>query len=380
MKILFGYPYFPSTQYANTEQLAFDTINELRNAGFDIDPICLTIDPPAYAKSYDEIEKLWIKGDKKLLNLYENIYKRCENYDVFFNAAGIHLHRDFVKELPCFTVFGCNDDPEASERLSKPVADAYDMCLIGNIAEIETYKSWGVKKVSWLPLGLMHNFYNKTLTENDILKGKRDIDIFFMGDKTSPYRRNRLLALEKAFPNGSFWGKGWIKGYLPTGQEMHFLTNTQLGINIHNSTGPVNLRTFYLPANGVLQLCDNKNNLGKIFELDKEVIGFDSIEECIEKCHYYLHHKEEQRSIALSGWKRVLKDYTYPNIFKNYFYIPVKEALLQKKQRQHMHPNEIFSTRNRIRAAFKKKIIKKIIKIIFKKISNLLHLNIQVNQ
>ena len=161
---------------------------------------------------------------------------------------------------------------------------------------------------------------------------------------------------------------------------MHFLTNTQLGINIHNSTGPVNLRTFYLPANGVLQLCDNKSNLGKIFELDKEVIGFDSIEECIEKCHYYLHHKEEQRIIALSGWKRVLKDYTYPNIFKNYFYIPVKEALLQKKQRQYMHPKEIFSTHNRLRAAFKKKFIKKIIKATLKKLLNLLRFNIKASQ
>ncbi len=368
MKILFGYSYFPSKQYDDTERLALDIVNELRDAGFDIDPICLTIDPPAYAKSYDEIEKLWIKGDKKLLSLYEDIYKRCEKYDVFFNSVGIHLHRDFVKELPCFTVFGCNDDPESSEVLSKPVADAYDMCLIGNIAEIETYKLWGVKNVSWLPLGLMHNFYDKTLTENDILIRHRNIDLFFMGDKTSSYRKDRLLALEKAFPDGSFWGKGWARGYLPPGQEISFLTNTQLGINIHNSTGPINLRTFYLPANGVLQVCDNKSYLGKIFELDKEVIGFDSIEECIEKCHYYLHHKEEQRSIALAGWKRVLADYTYPAIFKKYFYLPVKEAISQKKQQKHKSPEEIFTTKNRLRAIFKKKYVKIIAKKIIRQI------------
>lgn len=357
MRILYGYPYFPSAQYRNTEVLALEVVEELRNAGFDIDPVCLTINPPAYAKAYEDIEKLWIKGDTALLELYEKLYKMCEHYDVFFNASGIHLHRDFVKELPCFTVFGCNDDPEASERLSRPVADAYDMCLIGNIAEIETYKSWGVKNVSWLPLGLMHNLYDKTLTAADILNKRRDIDVFFMGDKTSPYRKERLGTLEAAFPEGYFFGKGWKRGYLPSEKELSMLTSAQIGINVHNSTGPVNLRTFYLPANGVLQICDNKSNLAKIFELDKEVVGFDSIEECIEKCHYYLQHVEEQRAIALAGWKRALTEYTYPKVFKKYFYTPVKEALTQKKSRAAKPLGEVFSVRNRWRQAFQLKYL-----------------------
>ena len=90
---------------------------------------------------------------------------------------------------------------------------------------------------------------------------------------------------------------------------MALLQRTKIGINIHNSTGPINLRTYYLPANGVMQICDNKSYLGKVFELNKEVVGFDTIDEAIELCHYYLMHDDERRKIAAAGWERVLLDY-----------------------------------------------------------------------
>jgi spore maturation protein CgeB len=85
---------------------------------------------------------------------------------------------------------------------------------------------------------------------------------------------------------------------------------------MHNSTGPINYRTFYLPANGVMQICDNKAHLGKIYELDKEVVGFDTVEECIDRCRYYLAHDDERRAIAAAGWRRAMRDYTEVPIFR----------------------------------------------------------------
>ena len=90
---------------------------------------------------------------------------------------------------------------------------------------------------------------------------------------------------------------------------------TKIGPNFHNSSGPINFRTFTLPANGVMQLCDNKKNLGKIFELNKEVIGFDSVEEAIDQTRYYLSHDNERIEIAIAGWKRALKDYNEITVF-----------------------------------------------------------------
>ena len=96
---------------------------------------------------------------------------------------------------------------------------------------------------------------------------------------------------------------------------MNYLQKANIGLNIHNSTGPINTRLFYLPANGVMQICDNKKYLGEVFELGKEVIGFDTIEECIELTNYYLNHKDEARMIAANGWKRAIRDYNEEAVF-----------------------------------------------------------------
>ncbi len=65
-----------------------------------------------------------------------------------------------------------------------------------------------------------------------------------------------------------------------------------------------------------MQICDNKSHLGQIFRLDKEVIGFDTVEEAIELCHYFLEHDDERRQIAAAGWERALKDYNEVTVFK----------------------------------------------------------------
>lgn len=58
-----------------------------------------------------------------------------------------------------------------------------------------------------------------------------------------------------------------------------------------------------------MQLCDNKLYLGRIFELDKEVAGFDSADEVVDLTRYYLSHDEERRQIAAAGWERAVRDY-----------------------------------------------------------------------
>lgn len=317
MKIVYGYPYFSSDAYGDVEKLTLDYIKRIEIPDVLIKPVCLSMNPPSNCLKFNELDKLWKRGDSKLLNFYENLLKHIEGSDVFINSVGINLHPEFVESLPMLTVFQCNDDPESSDFLSKPVAASYDMCLVGNIAEIDSYKSWGAKNVFWRPIGLQPEIYSTDITEDEILNGSRDIDLFMMIDKNYPARVGRLNQLEKHFPQAHFYGAGWKKGFLPSKDQLSFLRRAKIGTNIHNSTGPINYRTFYLPANGILQVCDNKSHLGKIYDLDREVVGFDTIEECIDKCRYYLSHDRERREIALAGWKRVLKDYNENTIFNN---------------------------------------------------------------
>ncbi len=314
MKILLGYSYYP---YPYDVKLKVEKwISRLNKFGFNVELYPLTIDPPNHPYYWKKLDRLWKLGDYKLLNHYEKLALKLENFDVFLNWNGINIHPDFIQQLKTFNIYGCFDDPESSEKLSKPVAAAYDLSLIGNIAEIETYKSWGVKDVRFWPIGFMEDEYDPTLTEEKILNTNRPFQVGMLCEKK--YNENRIKRLNKysaAYPEGQFYGAGWEKGFLKEEDKISFYLNTKIGPNFHNSTGPINYRLYTLPANGVMQICDNKRFLGEIFELGKEVIGFNTIEEAIELTNYYLNHDDERKKIAIAGWKRVLKDYNEYSVF-----------------------------------------------------------------
>ncbi len=317
LRILYGFAYFP-TRSADPKQLFLAHVRRLQEAGFDVEPFCLTLDPPAQAMTFRELDWRWRLKDKILLTLYENLAFKLSDYDVLLNGNGINLHPAFIEQLSVFTVFQCFDDPENSHNLSKPVVHAYDLCLVGNVAEVDNYRRWGAQAAEWTTLSLEPGFYGETLTYDEVLHGQRDIDLFMMIDRLAPWngRRQRLDKLAAAFPMAHFYGQGWDKGFLPVEEQLRLMRRAKIGPNVHNSTGPLNSRTFYTPANGMMQICDNKSHLGKLFELGTEAVGFDNIEEGVELCRYYLTHDEERQQIAANGWRRAVTDYNEINVFK----------------------------------------------------------------
>ncbi len=314
MKILLGHS-FPDHGTFGTIWIE-NWLARLRSAGFEVYPFSLVIDQHRPIIYFNELDILWRYQDRRLLSMYARLSNTLLDYDVFICFNGSNVHPDFVSSLSCFTVYACFDDPESSAKLSKPVAGAFDLAMVGNIAEIDTYKSWGIKEVRWWPLGFRHDDYDPHLTKKIILEEGRDIDVTLLCERVTRYRKDRVDRFVKAFPNGAYYGMGWPSGFLAEDKRVPTLKRTKIGINIHNSSGPINFRTFYLPANGVLQICDNKSNFGKIFELGKEGLGYDSIEEAIELTRYYLEHDAERRIIAADGWSRVLSDYNEVACFR----------------------------------------------------------------
>jgi hypothetical protein len=187
--------------------------------------------------------------------------------------------------------------------------------MVGNIAEVDSYRRWGVKRAFYWPHGFRAVDYNPKLTKKDILEGKRPVEISLICDKNSPYRKQRLEKYSKAFPDGQYYGSGWTAGFVPQSRHIPLMQKTKIGPNFHNSTGPINFRTFILPANGVMQICDNKSFLSQIFALNKEVVGFDNVKEAIELTRYYLDHDSERKKIAAAGWERAIREYNEVSVF-----------------------------------------------------------------
>ena len=316
MKILLGYNYY--THSIDVQQRVEAWLDRLRVSGFDVEGFVLTLTPPGPAMKWEELDRRWRNGDKLLISMYERLISRIAKggFDVFVNANGSAIHPEFVPYIPAITVYSCFDDPESSYRLSRPVASAFDMSMVGNIACLDMYHSWGAEFAYWWPIGHHPSDYDHTLVEEDIRTKHRRHDLTILCERVSPWRKVRLDKIARAFPQGKFYGKGWPNGFLPESKRVSLLQNTKIGVNIHNSIGPVNSRTFVLPANGVMQLCDNKSHLAEIYDLGTEVIGYESMEEAIELCNYYLQHEKEREEIAINGWKRAIHEYNEIAVFQ----------------------------------------------------------------
>ncbi|AGX88145.1 glycosyltransferase family protein [Candidatus Symbiobacter mobilis] len=299
------YPAYSLDRVAEECQLA----SNLNQLGYNVEAIGI----PCHGAwwPFPMLDRKWKTKSADLMSRYGILEDKLEDKDVLIAAGGSMLHPDFIRSLSTFNVFYCADDPESSEYLSKPVAASFDFSFVANIACLPDYLKWGVKRVAWLPLPVLTSELDSSIKKESILNTGRCFDIVMCCEQIYGLsdRALRLEQLNKIFPHAILRGKGWPDGYVSIPQLNYLYRNARIGWNLHNSIGPVNSRLMKLPAFGALQICDCRDNLGKIFKLDEEVIGFNTLNECIDATRYYLAHEDERRKIALAGWKRVMSDY-----------------------------------------------------------------------
>lgn len=297
------------------------------NIGYPTEVVELPDDLPKYY--YPKLEKLWKNKDEKLVRFYQYLLDKVNSADVFIHFGGAMIMPEFLKSVSpnIIKVYHCADDPESSNILSRPVAIFYDICAISNIAELQLYRSWGVRDVFFWPLG-SQRYQNRFAHHIDnVIYENRSIELGFIGGKYGTPKHGRIgkfLGLYnkkagmqkviKSFPSLVGYGTGWDNGYIESEDIPGFYSNLKIGINMHNSTGPINFRLFDLCAFGVCQVCDNQDNLGKIFKLDEEIIGYSSFDEAIEKIGFLIENPEYAENIAKAGRDRFMKDYQNENV------------------------------------------------------------------
>lgn len=91
------------------------------------------------------------------------------------------------------------------------------------------------------------------------------------------------------------------------------LYHSQLTFNKHTTTAKTNvdnIRLFQATGMGSCLLTDRGDNLSDLFEEDREVIAYSSLEECLEKAKYLIEHVGISQEVAKKGQERTLKDHT----------------------------------------------------------------------
>jgi len=128
------------------------------------------------------------------------------------------------------------------------------------------------------------------------------------------------------------WGTGWENNsrLLPFLQKngervsieesVKIFNSSKININIHSSMNDkifdinddfINPRTFEIAACGGFQLVDRRKPILKLFEEDKEIVTFSSVDEMRDKIKFYLKNDSLRNQIAENGRKKVLNFHTY---------------------------------------------------------------------
>ncbi len=259
---------------------------------------------------WDTLDIAWKCRHPELLKTYARLHEAAQDADVLLLYGGYNLHPEFLKYLPTFNVYCFYDDPESSDKSSRHVASKFDAVFYCNVASKFQYQDWGCRHMAHLPIFTAPTDIPNREEQERLLTSHRDNDIILCcGWKGGEWRRRRLQKLASAFPQARCFGNGWPEGYIDHEALRDLYCRSRIGWNIHNSTGPINVRLFSLAAWNILQICDNKTGLAEIFELGEEVIGFDTIDEAIDLTRYYLTHEEERRTIAARAHQRYWQEY-----------------------------------------------------------------------
>lgn len=221
------------------------------------------------------------------------------------------------------------DPGTAATGYEKRLLNLFDLIVTNSQTHAQAWLKLGAKQAIGLPYSGIDPDYHQPEAVD------RDIDLVFVGtlfsdrikflekliDQGLPIQvygfvpdKIKLTSAIKSVYQGEAWGQNLINLYSRAKIVLNPLPD-------HMPDGG-NLRLFEIPAAGALQLasyCDPD-----WFELDKEIVVYDSLKDLEQKVKHYLRHTKTRQKIAKAGQKRVLHDYTYQQRFKQIFFVLYK--------------------------------------------------------
>lgn len=154
-------------------------------------------------------------------------------------------------------------------------------------------------------------------------------DVAFIGTR-KPGREEFLKKLASRF-NLKVWGEQWQDSELKPGIQAYLedfnkvCSSAKIIVNITSSDDyPSYMSTLsqkifmVLAAEGFL-LNDSILNIHSFFEINKELVLYNNVDDLSQKIEYYLGHDELRAQIAHAGRMRVLKEHTYIHRLRRMF-------------------------------------------------------------
>lgn len=143
----------------------------------------------------------------------------------------------------------------------------------------------------------------------------KEYDVSFIGNNYG-IRGDIVRAIQRAGIRVEAFGRGFPNGYVDCARSPEIFSKSKiiLGIGTIGHTKDLftmKLRDFDGPMSGALYITTRTEELCELYEEDKEIVLYSSIEELVEKIKYYLQNEDKLNEIVVNGRNKAIARYTW---------------------------------------------------------------------
>lgn len=140
-------------------------------------------------------------------------------------------------------------------------------------------------------------------------------DVSFVGSRYG-IREQIVLALRRAGIQVAAYGNGWEEGRIATEDVPRLFAQSRIVLGAStighcSDFVGLKLRDFDAPISGSCYLTQHNDDLADLYSLDKEVVTYRSLDDCVMKARQLLADDARRESIATAGRVRALREHTW---------------------------------------------------------------------
>jgi len=248
---------------------------------------------------------------------------------VIFALFQDELIPEIIEELKRYTTtFGYFFDDSWRIDYVKRWTPRFNYVNAVTTSALRRHKDWGYENVIYSPLGYNHFMY----TRKDLPKQH---DVSFVG-AFHGHREWTIRQLRKAGIDVAVWGAGWPAGRLTQEAMIDVVNQSKITLTLPNNLSwdvrylvgsprwalsdlrrckkvrdQIKGRHFEVGGCGSFQMSYYVEDLEHCYDIGREIVVYNDVDDLIEKIRYYLKYEDERDAIAAAGHHRAISEHTY---------------------------------------------------------------------
>jgi glycosyltransferase involved in cell wall biosynthesis len=234
------------------------------------------------------------------------------------NAGGLSFREETARRLrerACLLGIALSD-PDVYKLTTSRIAPLFDAFLTNAPELIPRYREIGANP-GVLPIATNEEFFHPVAPRRELA-----CEVLVLArahaDRIEPVR-----ALAGAFET-HVYGEGWEEFGIPslgtiTGEDvLAALASAKITVvffRTQHGNATVKVGLFDFAAAGALVATNRFEEVGRYFELGKEIVAFDDTADLLRQVRHLLDHPEEAEGIRRAGRERVLREHTWRRVW-----------------------------------------------------------------